>query len=404
MAAAATSSSSSTKPSRSIALLIPTTSRMRPWKTPQETYLFNYTLKTFAETYSPQHTYCFYIGIDADDPIFSKRENQRFFAQYIDRELKNSSIVFQVMKNVQKGHLTVMWNQLFDTALEDGFEYFYQTGDDIMFKTKGWVDACLSIMDRTSDIGMTGPVNNNNRILTQSFVSRAHKDIFGYYFPPSIINWCCDDWINWVYQPAHWFPLMRHYCHNAGGDPRYIINNDKSFVKNIQESTTKLRNDTMLLANQQKSLISSYISRRSYGGSGSGSGSGIMCGASGAAAASAAAAPAGSAPILVRSSSLLADDKAAETTPRRIGAAAVVNNAEMYMRMMETEMVAAAAAASAASSAPAPAEAIIVEDALPASPSPVDIPVPAPTSTPTPVLLRPQPRPQIGLMNMTRRR
>lgn len=398
MAAAATSSLSSTKPSRSIALLIPTTSRMRPWKTPQETYLFNYTLKTFAETYSPQHTYCFYIGIDADDPIFSKRENQRFFAQYIDRELKNSSIVFQVMKNVQKGHLTVMWNQLFDTALEDGFEYFYQTGDDIMFKTKGWVDACLSIMDRTSDIGMTGPVNNNNRILTQSFVSRAHKEIFGYYFPPSIINWCCDDWINWVYQPAHWFPLMRHYCHNAGGDPRYIINNDKSFVKNIQESTSKLRNDTMLLANQQKSLISAYISRRSYGGSG------VVGGASGAAAASAAAAPAGSAPTLVRSSSLLADDKAAEATPRRIGAAAVVNNAEMYMRMMEAEMIAAAAAtsatASATSSAPAPAEEIVVEDALPAPPAPA----PAPASAPIPVQPRPQPRPQIGMMSMTRRR
>ena len=398
MAAAATSSLSSTKPSRSIALLIPTTSRMRPWKTPQETYLFNYTLKTFAETYSPQHTYCFYIGIDADDPIFSKRENQRFFAQYIDRELKNSSIVFQVMKNVQKGHLTVMWNQLFDTALEDGFEYFYQTGDDIMFKTKGWVDACLSIMDRTSDIGMTGPVNNNNRILTQSFVSRAHKEIFGYYFPPSIINWCCDDWINWVYQPAHWFPLMRHYCHNAGGDPRYIINNDKSFVKNIQESTSKLRNDTMLLANQQKSLISAYISRRSYGGSG------VVGGASGAAAASAAAAPAGSAPTLVRSSSLLAEDKAAEATPRRVGAAAVVNNAEMYMRMMEAEMIAAAAAtsatASATSSAPAPAEEIVVEDALPAPPAPA----PAPASAPIPVQPRPQPRPQIGMMSMTRRR
>lgn len=404
MAAAAASSST---PSRSIALLIPTTSRMRPWKTPQETYLFNYTLKTFAETYSPQHTYCFYIGIDSDDPIFSKRENQRFFAQYIDRELKNSSIVFQVMKNVQKGHLTVMWNQLFDTALDDGFEYFYQTGDDIMFKTKGWVDACLSIMSRTSDIGMTGPINNNNRILTQSFVSRAHKEIFGYYFPPSIINWCCDDWINWVYQPAHWFPLMRHYCHNAGGDPRYIINNDKSFVKNLQGSTTKLRESTMLLANEQKPLISAYISRRSYGGSGSG----IIGGASGAAAASAAARSTGNAPILVRSSSLLAEDKVDVT--RRTGAAAVVNNADMYMRIMESEMVAAAAAASTTiADSSAPAEAVIVEDALPASPSSNGgaTPALASASAPSPVPVQPrpqprqQPRPQVGIMNITRRR
>jgi hypothetical protein len=364
--------SSATARPRSIAILIPTTSRMRPWKTPQETYLFNYTLKTFKETYSPQHNYYFYIGIDADDPIFSKVENQIFFAQYVARELKNTHIAFQTMKNVQKGHLTVMWNQLFDTALDDGNEYFYQTGDDIIFKTTGWIDACLSIMDRTDDIGMTGPVNNNNRILTQSFVSRKHKEIFGFYFPPSIINWCCDDWINWVYQPAHWFPLMRHYCQNAGGDPRYIINNDKGFTREIQQNTTRLRESTMAMATEHKTLIGKYISSRSYANRGAG-GDGVT------GAAAAAAAASSSRPSIVRDTTLLslrADGTSPLDSRVTNTISAVVNNAHMWASMEE--------ATSSVSGAEPP---IIVEDAAAADSTPAPAPAPVPTPVPKQVMM-----------------
>ena len=73
---------------------------------------------------------------------------------------------------------------------------------------------------------MVGPINNNARILTQSFVSRKHMELFGYYFPPEIINWCCDDWINDVYRAINqFFPLRNHICINVGGEPRYNINN-----------------------------------------------------------------------------------------------------------------------------------------------------------------------------------
>lgn len=250
---------------RHIAILIPTTSRMRPWRRPDETYLFIHTLSTFKATYNPAHTYGFYIGIDADDFIFGNRKNLEFFANFVAHELKNTTITFQYMKGIQKGHLTAMWNELFNTALADGFEYFYQTGDDIIFKTVGWVDACLAVMNRTNDIGLTGPINNNPRILTQSFVSKKHKEIFGFFFPPSIINWCCDDWINWVYQPGYWFPIKNHYCENAGGDPRYIINNDKQFVRDIALNTHKLRESTMALVVEHRPLVQQFISNESFG-------------------------------------------------------------------------------------------------------------------------------------------
>ena len=69
------------------------------------------------------------------------------------------------------------------------------------------------------NIGLTGPINNNHRILTQSFVSTMqHMEIFGWYFPEEIINWCCDDWYNLVYQPNYFYPLINHFCGNYGGD------------------------------------------------------------------------------------------------------------------------------------------------------------------------------------------
>lgn len=82
---------------------------------------------------------------------------------------------------------------------------------------------------------MTGPINNNSRILTQSFVSRKHMDLFGYYFPEEIMNWFCDDWINEIYKKMGcFFPLHSHLSVNMGGNPRYNINNDVNFEKIIK--------------------------------------------------------------------------------------------------------------------------------------------------------------------------
>jgi hypothetical protein len=217
----------------SIALLIPSTSRNRQWATIQQSYLYNVTLKTFMLTYDKQREYCFYIGIDRNDPIYDNEENQAQLVRLCS--IANCiKIRFIYMDSIPKGHLTIMWNRLFEEAHKEGHPYFFQCGDDIEFVSKGWIGDCIQKLQENHDIGVTGPINNNNRILTQSFVSRKHMDLFGYYFPPSIINWCCDDWINFVYQKlGYFFPLRHHFCKNIGGPPRYNINNE-TFTSNLQ--------------------------------------------------------------------------------------------------------------------------------------------------------------------------
>jgi GT2 family glycosyltransferase len=126
-----------------------------------------------------------------------------------------------------------MWNHLFKKAFNSGCDYFYQLGDDIVFLRKDYISTYITRLQKNHNIGVTGfrTKNGNTKIITQSFVSRKHMEIFGYYFPPEIINWYCDDWISQVYGKGagSYFPLG-HFLENknccTGRSGRYRISRD----------------------------------------------------------------------------------------------------------------------------------------------------------------------------------
>jgi hypothetical protein len=242
-----------------IGFIIPCTSRGRNWDNITETYLYNLTIKTFLLHRDEEHEYVFYLGIDTDDPIFNNVNEQK---KILNLKKVFSGIDFKfILLNEKKGYLTKMWNVLFREAYNDKCDYFYQCGDDIEFKTSGWVNACISKLIENHNIGLTGPINNNNYILTQAFVSRLHMDIFGYFFPENIINWGCDDWYNNVYSPNFLYPLKKHYCINMGGTPRYVINYNPSFMSHYSKNVGKLRSDIFQQANKDKILIRKFIEK-----------------------------------------------------------------------------------------------------------------------------------------------
>lgn len=225
-----------------IAILIPSTSKGRDWATYKDSYLYEKTLKTLLFTYDKEHHYRLYIGIDERDRIYDNESVKTQLSRFVSI-MTNVEIEFVYMTGIEKGHLTIMWNRLFQKAYDAGFDYFFQCGDDIEFKTIGWVNACIGALETSNGIGVSGPINNNVRILTQSFVSRKHMELFGYYFPPEIINWCCDDWINDVYKSiSAFYPLANHLCINIGGNPRYNINNDPTISSlNFNKKLERLR-------------------------------------------------------------------------------------------------------------------------------------------------------------------
>lgn len=223
-----------------IGLLIPSTSNGRDWKTMDESYLFRYTLTTFLQTMNQEHEYIFYIGVDRGDRIYDNPIEFNKINLLVSGNI-NISICSVYMDGVEKGYLTKMWNILFKRAYDDECHYFFQCGDDIVFKTSEWVNECISTLRLSNDVGMTGPVNNNPKILTQTFVSRKHMEFFGFYFTEELINWYCDDWINGVYKKANkFYPLLNHLCENLGGIPRYNINNDVFFKSQFHQKRQTL--------------------------------------------------------------------------------------------------------------------------------------------------------------------
>ena len=84
-------------------------------------------------------------------------------------------------------------------------------------------------------------------------------EIFGWFFPEEILNWCCDDWYNFVYRPELLFPLNNHFCNNQGGTPRYDIDGNSAFMENGKENIMELRNKTMELAQKHRILVFNKI-------------------------------------------------------------------------------------------------------------------------------------------------
>ena len=221
-----------------IAILILSNTKNRNWKTMEETYLYH-TILSLINTLCKNHHYKLYIGIDHDDELLISNENN--FSKIV-YNIHNSSLQFVHYTDIKKGHVTKMWNILYDMAYHDGYEYFYQMGDDIKFLNDGWVTKSIENLKKNGDIGLTGPViiNGNTNILTQSFISRKHKEIFGHLFPEEIINWFCDDWINKVYKKydsgKYYIKMTEYKSSNnsfGNGGQRYPVVNIHATIDNI---------------------------------------------------------------------------------------------------------------------------------------------------------------------------
>ena len=165
----------------SIAFCIPTTSRGLDIKDITESPLYKVVLKSLPET-----EITFYVGYDDDDPIFTIQEQRD--------KLKDYNISW-LSVNVEKGHVTEIWNRLGRKAIEDGFKYLYILGDDILFENKPFLEPWIAKLKKQNNLGWVAGFSGNNRIPTQFFIHKTHYDIFNYIYHPMIKNWWCDDFM-----------------------------------------------------------------------------------------------------------------------------------------------------------------------------------------------------------------
>ncbi len=207
-----------------IAILIPSKS-MKKWKNLNDSYLMKYLIPSLMNTITPEHKYTIYYAIDDNDKLYSKlqtrkkilnKDTYKHFNKNIDMNIKILST-----KNIEKGNVVGYWNMLFEEAYNDGNEYFVQSGDDILYHTKNWLNLCIYHLILNIDYGVSTPQDiRNPNLMTQSVVSRKHMEIFGYYYPPELKSWFCDNWITDIYKHSLGV-IPRCSLENKGGEPRY---------------------------------------------------------------------------------------------------------------------------------------------------------------------------------------
>tara|TARA_R110002153_G_scaffold268883_2_gene434109 strand:+ start:165 stop:887 length:723 start_codon:yes stop_codon:yes gene_type:complete len=212
-----------------IAILIPATSNKRYYNKLEDTDLYKYFFRSFFNTYNLNYKYTIYLGIDQND-IFYQNEFIKSKILQLISVMRNTEIKIVNIDKKLKGFVCKIWNKLYDFAIKDNNDYFCQCGSDIEFHDKDWVDASIYQLKNNKNIGVVGLTdqgrknfNENDDLITQSFVSKKHYEIFNFYFPPEIDNWCIDNWIGDIYEKHNLKYIIPHRILNMGGPPRYNV-------------------------------------------------------------------------------------------------------------------------------------------------------------------------------------
>lgn len=183
-----------------IAILTPVCSRNQTYTHIEDTPLTKIlipSLKMDSKT-NRQFYFTVFVGVD---------NNDEFYMQNIDYFTNNG--MFAIILKDCNHKPARAWNQLLKVAYDEGYEYFFQVGDDVNILSPKWCEIFISKLKETNNIGIVGPhdpmnviwrkENKLDLVIEQAFFHRKHYEIFQTLFHPLIDNIYCDDWLTHVY-------------------------------------------------------------------------------------------------------------------------------------------------------------------------------------------------------------
>ena len=226
---------------KKIAFLVPSTTNKRNYDNIHQTELYKHLLPSVLNV-CKDFQISVYVGYDDDDELYSNIDLPKFYPPLYNNDglgyegTDSFDGIFDIkwipVKNM-KGKPTHIWNHLGELALRDGFEYFMVLGDDIVCdKRKEWLGVFLKSLNKNNNVGYSAGWSNNDQIPTQFLIHKTHLDIFGFIYPPAIVNWGCDDWMFQIYGKfGKWF--REYHLLNVGGEPRYDVVFNENFIKAV---------------------------------------------------------------------------------------------------------------------------------------------------------------------------
>lgn len=191
---------------KSIALLIASTSRGCDWKSIDDCPLINTLLKPLVEGgVKPGDGIKVFLSVDNGDEFY---DNPTRFEEIKARFGVAVDDIFMVSSPNPDKSPVHAWNVAFNAAVTypgEKIDTFFQIGDDVQLLTPK--ETLIEMATLSKPGYMVFPVDGTYmkgrpNLATQSMVTRDHHEKFGFYFPPEIKNWFCDDWISEVYLKA----------------------------------------------------------------------------------------------------------------------------------------------------------------------------------------------------------
>jgi len=214
--------------SEKIAVLIPVKSKPEYKNKFVLSDLYIYFCKSFFKYYSSVHSYTIYLGYQDDDELYSNKDEQENINRFMSI-MKNTKVKMIPFNDYYKGNVVGVWNDLFQLSSKE-HDYFIQCGSDILFNDSNFVNEAINKLKNNNGYGVVGlqdlgrlRFNPNDKLLTQSIVSKKHLYIFNFYYPPELTNWSSDDFMTEIYEPHNWVLRLRQGFYNMGGAPRYKI-------------------------------------------------------------------------------------------------------------------------------------------------------------------------------------
>jgi glycosyltransferase involved in cell wall biosynthesis len=142
--------------------------------------------------------------------------------------------------------MTEMWNRCSEAATG---EILLLSGDDVLFRTKGWDDqvrrAFAAFPDRLilvhGDDGVHG-----NRFGTHCFLHRAWVDAVGYFSPPYFSSDYGDTWINDVFNALDrriFLPIVTEHLHPIAGKRQPDKTDKERLERHKRDDVEKLYKD-----------------------------------------------------------------------------------------------------------------------------------------------------------------
>ena len=172
--------------------------------------------------------YTLFLGYDAGDPTFDDPASLASVSGALRDALAGLPVRVAAVRygGEDQGAPCWVWNKLLARACRTGHGYMYQLNDDLQLITPGWAPRFVRALERSDPpgFGITGPLDlNNERLMTQSFVSCMHLEAFGVYYPWRFKNWYSDDWAATVYAEKTYWQTDVEVDHGATKGPRYSI-------------------------------------------------------------------------------------------------------------------------------------------------------------------------------------